>query len=131
MILAPEDCPQIQNPTENEVRSVVLGLRAAGSSFVSLTDENGNYVQAAGSRPWCLVEFRQTKPTLHSRACQHTPNPKYKDGAKIHTGAGDIVLQHDEWFLLKDAANIFASFLKREQFPSYVMWRSMNEMLEI
>jgi hypothetical protein len=128
MKLEPEGLPPIHNPSENEVRSAVLSLAASRPSFISLTDEDGNYVQAAGSRPWCLVEFRVTKPTNHMRAYQHTPNPKYRDGAKIRTGVGDITLQHDEWFLLKDAAEIFVSFLNREPFPSRVMWRSQNEM---
>ncbi|MFC3444098.1 hypothetical protein ACFOKF_23420 [Sphingobium rhizovicinum] len=44
------------------------------------------------------------------------------------TGAGEIVLKHDEWFLLKDAAEVFAAFLHKDLMPARVKWRSMNEM---
>ncbi len=40
-------------------------------------------------------------------------------------------MKHDEWFLLKDAADIFAAFLNRQPFPEKVEWRSMNEMFGI
>lgn len=131
MMLEAEGLPAIDNPTESEVRDTILGLRRIGPSFVNLTDEQGNYIQSAGSRPWCLVERRRSKPASHSRAYQHTPIPKYKDGAKIHTGAGDITMKSDEWFLLKDAAEIFVAFLNRKEFPSRVMWRSMDEVLRL
>ena len=116
------------NPSEEEVRTLILGLRVGETSFASLTNEVGDYVQVAGSRPWCLIELRQSGPT-HERAFQDTPSPKYKDGAKLRTGAGDITLRHDEWLLLKDAAEVFVAFLRGEPFPSHVKWRSMNDSL--
>jgi hypothetical protein len=130
MTIEGEKLDAIINPTEEQVRQVVLGLNRMETSFVSLTDESGNYIQVAGSRPWCVLERRSVAPMLHERAFQHTPTPKYNDGAKIRTGAGEITLQHDEWFLLKDAAEVFVAFLNRETVPSQVQWRSLNEMFE-
>lgn len=95
-------------------------------SFASITDEAGNYMQVAGSRPWCVLERRRINPSLHERAFQETRTAKYENGAKIRTGAGDIVLQHDEWFLLKDAAEAFVAFLHKGAMPAYVKWRSIN-----
>ncbi len=40
-------------------------------------------------------------------------------------------MAHDEWFLLKDAAEIIVAFYKQEAFPPQVQWRSMNEMFGI
>ena len=119
----------VENPTEDQVRQLIQGLTNGETSFAYLTDQSGNYVQAAGSRPWCFVERRTISPAAHYRAFQNTPNPKYNDGAKIRTGARNIKLQHDQWFLLKDAAEIFVAFLANEKFPDAVEWRSMNEML--
>lgn len=118
----------IENPSEELVRAMFLGLQQGGPTFASLTDEAGNYIQVAGSRPWCLIERRQLKPLKHERAFQETPRPQYKDGAKLSTGAGEISLKHDEWFLLEDAAEVAVSFLRHEEVPAHVKWRSMNEM---
>ncbi|MBX9859703.1 MAG: hypothetical protein K2Y20_08960 [Sphingomonas sp.] len=131
MVLEGQGFSPIREPSEQQVRYSVLALKNGGSSFLSVTDELGNYIQIAGSRPWCFIEHRQIKPLNHSRAYRDTPVPKYEDGAKIHTGAGDIELMHDEWFLLKDAAEIAVGFLKGESFPKGVNWRSLNEMLGI
>lgn len=129
MLLEAEGQPPIQNPSEEQVRALVLSLRVGETSFASLTDELGDYVQIAGSRPWCVIERRRPKLLQHERAFQETPTPKYKDGAKLRTGAGDISLNHDEWFLLKDAAEVFVAFLRKDAFPAHVKWRSMNETL--
>ena len=119
----------VQNATEDQVRALVLDLRGAGAFFASLTDNAGNYIQIAGSRPWCVIERRHLKPLQHDRAFQATPTPKYNDGATLQTGAGRITLRHDEWFLLKDAVDIFAAFVRKDNFPAQVQWRSMNETL--
>jgi hypothetical protein len=128
MVLEGERILPILNPDEEVVRDLIVALDIGGTSFVSLTDERGNYLQIAGNRPWCRVEQRNIAPFSHARAHQDTPTPKYKDGAKLRTGAGDIKMMHDEWFLLKDAAEIAVAFLKREPFPASIQWRSMNEM---
>ena len=130
MVLESEGLTPISNPSEDQVRQAVRGLSRMKPSFVALTDEVGNYVQAAGDRPWCVLERRRVEPFLHERAFQHTPVPKYNDGAKIRTGAGEITLKSDEWFLLKDAAEVFVAFLHREAESPQVQWRSLNEMFE-
>lgn len=129
MLFEAKGQPPVQNATEEQVRALVLDLRVAGAFFASLTDEVGNYIQIAGSRPWCVIERRRLKPLQHDRAFQVTPTPKYNDGAKLQTGSGSITLLHDEWFLLKDAADIFAAFHRKDDFPAQVQWRSMNERL--
>lgn len=131
MLLEAEGQPPIRNPSEEQVRALVLSLRIGETSFASLTNGTGDYVQVAGNRPWCVIEHRRVEPLQHDRAFQETPVPKYKDGAKLRTGAGDIALKHDEWFLLKDAAEVLVAFLRKDGFPAYVKWRSMNETLGV
>lgn len=129
MVLEAESLEPIYDPSEDQVRAILLGLSIRQSSYVSLTDEIGNYIQAAGSRPWCAIERRHLEPLKHERAFQYTPTPKYRDGAMLRSGSGDIPMKHDEWFLLKDAAEVFVAFLRREKLPAYVSWRSMHEIL--
>ena len=126
MLLEAEGQPPVQNPSDEQVRALVLNLRVGETSFASLTDSNGDYVQVAGSRPWCVIEHRHLKPLQHDRAFQETPVPKYMDGAKLRTGAGDIALKHDEWFLLKDAAEVLVAFRSKDAFPAHVKWRSIS-----
>ena len=129
MLLEAEAQQPIRDPSEEQIRETVLGLRLGKTSFVSLSDVAGNYVQVAGSRPWCVIEHRQLEPLKHERAFQETPMPKYQDGAKLRTGAGDISMKHDEWFLLKDAAEIFVAFYRGNANPPHVKWRSMGDVL--
>lgn len=126
MRLEAEGQPPVVAPSEEQVRAVILGLQRGRTSFASLTDEAGNYIQVAGSRPWCVIERRQLAPPKHERAFQETPKPKYMDGARLSTGTGDIALRHDEWFLLKDAADIVVAFLRHDAIPERVKWRSTD-----
>jgi len=121
----------IEQPEREVVLAAVLGLNRPSPTYLCLTHRNGDYLQAVGARPWCRVEMRVQTPLQHSCAFQDTPNPKYADGAKLVSGAGEITMAHDEWFLLKDAAEIFSAFYDRSSFPANVQWRSMNEMLDL
>ena len=131
MILEIEGKAPIENPSEHVVRDNVMSLRSHLSTFGSLTDATGNYVQVAGGRPWCMVEWRQTKPLQHSRAYTTINRRPYKDGAPIHFTAGPVSLREDEWILQKQAAEIFIAFLKGDEFPDFVCWRPINRILGI
>jgi len=119
----------IVNPTEGQVRDLVVSLTMPKPTFASLTDDLGNYVQVVGGRPWCMVEWRQTDPLVHRRATTSSGRRPYKDGAKIRSGAGEITLLADEWLLLKQAAEIFAAFRTGEPLPDFVQWRTINSQL--
>ena len=129
VLLEGEGLSPIRNPTEEQVRDLILSLKLGKISFATFTDRAGDYIQVAGSCPWCVIERRSLAPLEHERAFQETPKPQYPDGAKLRTGAGDLSLQHDEWFLLKDAAEVCIAFLRKDALPAHVNWRSMNEIL--
>lgn len=129
MILEGEGLAPIAQPSEAQVRDLVTSLASPRSSFASLTDEAGNYLQVAGGRPWCVVERREVSPLRHRRAYTESGRRPYADGAKIRSGAGEILLRADEWLLLKQAAELFAAFLAGRTFPDFVRWRSMNSSL--
>ena len=56
---------------------------------------------------------------------RHLVEPDHGMSGRVIPGR---LLIRDEWFLLKDGADIAAAFLKREPSPTSVQWRSMNEM---
>lgn len=128
MLLEVEGADRAFEPSLDQVREAVLSLKLPAPTFLCLTHRNGDYIQVVGGRPWCRVELRRQAARSHWCAFQDTPNPKYKDGAPLRSGAGNIVMAHDEWFLLKDAAEIVSAFYQQSDFPPHVHWRSMNEM---
>lgn len=130
MTLDIEGQETIEQPDLETVRAAVLGLNRPRPTFLCLTHLNGDYLQVVGARPWCRIEMRVLEPLSHACAYQHTPNPKYPDGVPISSAAGEIVMAHDEWFLLKDAAEVFEAFFNRSRFPAKVKWRSMNQMFD-
>ncbi|WP_404338424.1 hypothetical protein AB2M62_05870 [Sphingomonas sp. MMS12-HWE2-04] len=129
MKLEAEGMAPIAEPSEDQVRNLVLSLAMPRPTFASLNDAHGNYIQVAGGRPWCMVEWRQANPLVHYGATAKAVRSPYKDGAKIRSGAGEIALQADEWLLLKQAAELFLAFRAGKQFPDFVRWRTMNSKL--
>ncbi len=125
-----EGLPVQEQPDLETVRAAVLGLSYPRPTFLCLTHKNGDYLQVVGTRPWCRIERRTQNPLNHECAFQDTPKPKFVDGVPLNSGAGEIIMAHDEWFLLKHAADIFAAFFARSDFPTYLQWRSMNAMFE-
>lgn len=115
----------IESPSDAKVRRVIMSLRSYGpSSYASLTDDNGSYIQVGGGGVTCLVEkFDAVQGTRH-RAYHGTPNAAFPDGTILVFSAGKIPMKSDEWFRSDQVAEIFVSYLNRLPEPEYVMWRS-------
>jgi hypothetical protein len=131
MVLEGEATPPIFRPTEEQVVAIVMGLRKPGPTFAALTTAGGDNVQVAGGRPWCMAEWRQGTPLMHSRPFTESGRRPYIEGALLEFSAGPIRLKADEWLLQKQAVEIFLAFLRQEPFPSFVRWRSINRLLGI
>lgn len=129
MRLEIEGKPSIDNATEAQVRSTVLALRSYGpSSFASLTDESGNYLQVAGGGVTCMLEMRDASARRHYRAFQEVDRPIHPDGTLLVFGGGEIPLKADEWFAGPAVADAFVAFLKREKLPSSIKWRDISDL---
>lgn len=125
MRLEIQNKPAKENPSERQLRKAILSLRSYGpSSFASLTDENGNYLQIGGGGITCLIERRDAVTGTHYRAYQKQKNINYPDGTLLVFGAGSIALLSDEWFSSTVSADIFVAFLLRQALPSDVYWRA-------
>lgn len=127
-VLQGERIGNILDPSEDQVTNYVKSLIHPGMSYLQLTHRDGAYVQVMGSRPWCMVERGEADPSIHERAYQDTPVPKFLDGTNLNFGRGSYPLRHDEWFLRKDAAAIMVAFLKDEPMPGFVKWRTPSAL---
>ena len=90
----------IASPTPAQISRAIKSLRSYGpSSYASLTDDAGNYVQVAGGGVSCMVEHFEIDGERRRRAFHDKPSPVRPDGTILVFGAGNIPMQSDEWFM--------------------------------
>lgn len=131
MKLEVEGRPAIDHVTPAQVRSVITSLRSYGpSSFASLTDEEGNYLQVAGGGVTCMMERRDVALARHFRAYQDKRSQVFADGSILAFGGGEIKLAADEWFTSTDVVETFLAFLSKTALPERVKWRDITEVLQ-
>lgn len=125
MKLEMEGKPAIQEPTESQVRKAISALRSYGSSsYASLTDAHGNYVQVAGGGVTCMLERYDAESRKRFRASHGNPSPVRPDGTILSFRAGNIPMPSDEWFMSDQVADVFTAFLRSELLPEYIVWRN-------
>lgn len=111
-------------PTPAQIGRAIKSLRSYGpSSYASLTNESGSYVQIAGGGVTCMVEHFDATLKTRSRAFHDKPNPVFPDGTILAFRAGNIPMRSDEWFMSTQVIDIFSAFLNNTSFPAYVHWR--------
>lgn len=119
----------LDDVTEKQLNAAILSLRSYGpSSYASLTDDNGNYVQVAGGGVTCTLEKRDVTTGKHFRGYKDEKSKVFPDGTALVFGGGEIRLQADEWFNVDEVSAVFTSFLKREELPTFVRWRDMSQV---
>ena len=130
MRLEIEQKPAVDDATGVEVRAAIMSLRSYGpSSFASLTDEEGNYVQVAGGGVTCMLERRDGATGRHFRAYKDERSKVFPDGTVLVFGGGEIRLSADEWFTAQEVDEVFSAVLRSSELPSSVKWRDMTAML--
>lgn len=127
MRLEVEKAPFMENVTGKRVRSAIMALRSYGpSSFASLTDAHGSYLQVAGGGVTCMLEYRDNASGLHFRAYKDEASKVFPDGTSLVFGGGEIRLAADEWFTAQEVADVFSSFLRTGELPTSVKWRDVT-----
>jgi|ERR1700744_2778510 len=130
MRLEVEKQTPIDKVTEKQLLSAIAGLRSYGpSSFASLTDEHGNYLQVAGGGVTCMLERRDAVSGRHFRGYKDERSKVFPDGTALVFGGGEIHLAADEWFSSKEISEVFTAFLHGANWPSSVNWRDMTALL--
>ena len=124
MLFECEGKPSIQNPTPAQMRKTLMALRSYGpSSYASLTDDEGNYVQVGGGGVTCLLELYRADTKERLRGFGDVPNKAFPDGTILVFRAGQIPMKSDEWFMTTQVVDVFCSFLGKTEFPPGVHWR--------
>ena len=119
-----EGKPEAQEPRESQVKRAIKSLKSYGpSSYASLTDAVGNYVQVAGGGITCMLEWYDVKSMRRLRAFHDKPNAVFPDGTILSFRAGKIPMRSDEWFMSDQVVDVFLAFLNGRTFPEYVHWR--------
>lgn len=114
----------VDNPRESQLAKAINALRSYGpSSYASLTDDDGNYVQIAGGGVSCMIERYDASTQRRYRAFHDKPSPVRPDGTILSFRAGDIAMRSDEWFMAKQVLEVSRAFLIGESYPDYVGWR--------
>ncbi|MFL9858838.1 hypothetical protein PQR72_24420 [Paraburkholderia madseniana] len=117
----------VDAPRESAIRRGIKSLRSYGpSSYASVTDVEGNYVQVGGGGVTCLVERYLAASKERQRAFHDEPSPVRPDGTLLVFSAGKIALKADEWFMASEVEEIFLAFLTGAELPSYVQWRTVR-----
>ncbi|MGH8777609.1 hypothetical protein [Paraburkholderia sp.] len=124
MKLEAEGKPEIHEPRESQVTRTIKSLKSYGpSSYASLTDASGNYVQVAGGGVTCMIERYDATGNKRFRAFHDKPSAVRPDGTILSFRAGKVPMRSDEWFMSNQVAEVFVAFLKGEAFPGDVHWR--------
>lgn len=114
----------IDGPTELQLKRAIKSLKSYGSSsFASLTDSDGSYIQVGGGGVTCLVERFDASSGVRQRG-YHKPNAAFPDGTISVFGGGQIPMKSDEWFMAGQVVEIFLAYLRTAPEPEYLRWRS-------
>ena len=114
----------VSNATPAQIARAIRSLKSYGrSSYASLTNKSGSYVQVAGGGVSCMVELFDAAVGVRSRAFHDKPGAARPDGTILVFGAGNLPMRSDEWFMANQVVEIFFSFYATAPFPNYVSWR--------
>lgn len=128
MRLEVENKVAVENVSEAKVRAAITALRSYGpSSFASLTDDQGNYLQVAGGGVTCMLERRDMAAGRHYRGYHDIRSKVYPDGTILAFGGGEIKLLADEWFTAPIVVDAFLAFLNGQPLPPSIKWRDVTE----
>ena len=120
----------VENVKEATVRSAILRLRSYGpSSFASLTNKNGDYLQIAGGGVTCMLERRDSLAGRHYRGYQDRRSKVFPDGTVLVFSGGEIPLAADEWFTSEQVLMVFIAFLKNTELPDFAKWRDITDVV--
>jgi len=129
MHLEVERTPPVDNPSPAALRKAISKLRSYGpSSYASLTDMSGNYLQVAGGGVTCLLERRDAANRRHCRAHLGTPSKVFPAGTLLVFGGGEIKLQADEWLMSSLVEDAFLAFMEDKPLLPAIHWREISAM---
>lgn len=131
MLFEVEKKTPVENARASDVRAVIPKLRSYGpSSYASLTDAQGNYLQVAGGGVTCMLEWRDAANKRHFRAHLGAPSNVFPEGTILSFSGGEVKLRADEWLTTSIVEEAFLAFLKGNSLPASLQWRDISAMFE-
>ena len=131
MLFEVERKAPIKDAKAAHVRALIPKLRSDGpSSWATLTDNQGNYLQVAGGGVTCMLEWRDTANQRHHRAHLGAPSKVFPDGTILSFSGGEVTLRADEWLTATMVEEAFLAFLKGDPMPASLQWRDISSMFE-
>ena len=131
MLLEVEGKIPIMEARISDIRREISRLRSYGpSSFATLTDNYGNFVQVAGGGVTCMLERGDSIHGVKFRAYQDKRSAVFLDGTVLAFSGGEIPLRSNEWFSAGDADELFVSFLNGEDCPGHIKWRDITSIFK-
>jgi hypothetical protein len=120
-----------RDPAAAQVSAAITKLRSYGpSSFASITDAQGSYLQVAGGGLTCLLERRAAAGGQHFRAYLEAPGGIHPDGTILAFSGGQIKLQADEWLSAPLVIEAFTAFLQGHALPASIRWRDITPIFK-
>lgn len=128
---------EIENKTPQQVEEFskvenILGeLRSYGpSSFAILTDDGGSYVQVAGGKVTCVLEYRNLNEKKHFRAYLKKAKVPHEGTLTLMFGGGHMTMEPNEVLFIEDVILVFKAFFNHKPFPEEILWRDISNMFE-
>lgn len=124
MILEAENQEPLKIVSFAKVEQTLRKLKSYGpSSFASLTSLDGSYVQVAGGRVTCILEYKSSNSNSLSRAYLTEKRAPFEGIQTLMCGAGHIKMMPDEILFIDDVIPVFEAFYLGTAFPEVVLWR--------
>jgi hypothetical protein len=131
MLLEVEKKAPVENAVAADVRAVIPKLRSYGpSSYASLTDAQGSYLQVAGGGVTCMLEWRDAVNRRHFRAHLDASSKVFPDGTILTFSGGEVKLRADEWLTAPMVEEAFLAFLRGQSLPPSIKWRDISAMFD-
>jgi len=131
MLFEMERTKSAVNPTNEQIRKALEKLMLTGENrYASLQNDSGDYVQVAGGRSACMIEYHTADPLDHFRAYHDNERPVFPDGTKLCFAGNEIPLKSDEWFHIDQVIELFIAFNEGRPFPAWLRWRTISDLLQ-
>ena len=131
MILELENGNKINNPTEAEILEAVELLDGVDNSYLSLEDENGNYIQVGGGKINFKVEVREIFNL--NEFCHWEAEDKEVESNNLCTVfiSGRTVAIREKNIIGRDLIiSLLKDFLLGIKLSSRVNWKDITDMFK-
>lgn len=118
--------PPLLQATFDQVEGALESISPRGSSYFTLSDDSGSYVQAAGARLRVTIEYRNKHPFGFQHFVLGVPDrPTILNS--INSTAGIITVQTNEILTISSAKEVFRAFFEAGNVPPRFVLRETTE----